>query len=69
MLTQNRYLECLPSLYSNTTFVFIDTQTAWEFLSGYNRDGDTERLGRRSTGRATRLPQDHPHPAPLDFGT
>lgn len=56
MLTQNRYLECLPSLYSNTTFVFIDTQTAWEFLSRYSRDGDTERYPFRSIELCLRVP-------------
>ncbi|KAL2022884.1 hypothetical protein VTK56DRAFT_4415 [Thermocarpiscus australiensis] len=50
------YLECLPSLYSNTTFVFTDTSTVEHFLSRYG--GDDERYPLRSLElciRATNL--------------
>ncbi|KAL2130022.1 hypothetical protein VTI74DRAFT_6993 [Chaetomium olivicolor] len=41
LLTCKRaYIECLPSLYSNTTFIFTDTPTAEEFLSHYASDTD-----------------------------
>ncbi|KAK4240526.1 hypothetical protein C8A03DRAFT_31344 [Achaetomium macrosporum] len=40
------YIECLPSLYSNTTFVFTNTNTAAEFLALYSED--TERHPLRS---------------------
>jgi len=46
MLTQGRYLECLPSLYGNTTFIFTDTRTAGDFLERYG--GDVERYPIRS---------------------
>lgn len=46
MLTQGRYLECLPSLYGNTTFVFTDTRTAGDFLERYG--GDVDRYPLRS---------------------
>ena len=34
----SRYLEGLPSLYGNTTFVFTDTQSAGDFLARYGGD-------------------------------
>ncbi|KAL2164889.1 hypothetical protein VTH06DRAFT_185 [Thermothelomyces fergusii] len=33
------YLEALPSLYGNTTFILTDTRTAGEFLARYGADG------------------------------
>jgi hypothetical protein len=54
MLTPNRYLECLPSLYANTTFVLTDTRTAEQFLSTYS--ADVERYPIRSLEICIRVP-------------
>ncbi|KAK4109027.1 hypothetical protein N656DRAFT_847984 [Canariomyces notabilis] len=35
-----RYLECLPSIYSNTTFVFTNEREAVAFLLAYGQDDD-----------------------------
>ncbi|KAK4153011.1 hypothetical protein C8A00DRAFT_44017 [Chaetomidium leptoderma] len=54
MTCKRMYLECLPSLYSNITFVFTDTRTAGDFLSRYNQD--PERYPIRSLEFCLRLP-------------
>ncbi|KAL2176882.1 uncharacterized protein P884DRAFT_270255 [Thermothelomyces heterothallicus CBS 202.75] len=48
------YLEALPSLYGNTTFVLTDTRTAGEFLTRYGADGARHPL--RSLELCIRLP-------------
>ncbi|KAK4144595.1 uncharacterized protein C8A04DRAFT_11351 [Dichotomopilus funicola] len=35
LVCKRMYLECLPSLYNNTTFILTDTRTAVNFLSRY----------------------------------
>lgn len=54
MLNPSRYLECLPSLYANTTFIFTDTRTAGDFLSLYSPDADRYPL--RSLELSIRVP-------------
>ncbi|KAK4126517.1 hypothetical protein N657DRAFT_568453, partial [Parathielavia appendiculata] len=47
-------LECLPSLYANTTFIFTDTRTAGDWLSRYG--GEPERYPIRSVELNIRVP-------------
>lgn len=54
MLTWSRYLECLPSLYANTTFILTDTRTAGEFLSTYSTDAERHPI--RSLEISIRVP-------------
>jgi hypothetical protein len=54
VLTRPRYLECLPSLYANTTFIFTDTRTAGDFLTRYG--GDPDRYPIRSLELSIRVP-------------
>lgn len=44
VLTPARYIECLPSLYANTTFIFTDTVTAGLFLELCLKDQDRRPL-------------------------